>query len=44
MPQHISKGKNFTPQEDSLVFTQSELDNYKTKKNVRKKPLFIDNL
>lgn len=36
MPQHISKGKNFTPQEDSLVFTQSELDNYKTKKERKK--------
>ena len=36
MPQHISKGKNFTPQEDSLVFTQSELDNYKAKKERKK--------
>lgn len=37
MPQHISKGKNFTPQEDSLVFTQRELDNYMAKKEREKK-------
>lgn len=36
MPQHIYKGKNFTPQEDSLIFTQRELDNYRAKKERKK--------
>ncbi len=36
MPQNIKKGKKFIPQEDSLVFTQTELDNYKAKKERQK--------
>lgn len=37
MPQRITKGRKFIPKEDSLVFTQTELNNCKAKREWKKK-------
>lgn len=42
MPKTIKKDISFTPQEDSLVFTQTELDNYNRKKEWEKENNFYD--
>lgn len=40
MPKTIRKNKPFTPQEDSVVFTRTELDNYERKREWRKENSF----